>query len=218
MENRKLSILLPSAYRPEQLRRAVELVWEKTPLPVEVCISIVEDDTASRQVIEDLSQGWWIVRTIEEYKKGAVYAWNQLAGLVTGDILALWADDLLPYSGWSEAALAALDEMGGHGLVGFNDISSDGNIYAAHWLADRAFIDEYLGGMMYPPVYHSWWADREVTDIAKRLGRYRWCEQAVVEHLNYTFGKSVLDRTYQDAARNYEADRLTYEARRQCAF
>ena len=158
------------------------------------------------------------IRTVDEYERGAVYAWNLLMRLATGDVLALWADDLLPYSGWSDAALDALDEMGGHGVVGFNDLASDGEEYAAHWLADRRFVEEHLGGVMYPAVYKSWWADREVTDIAKSLGCYRWCREAVVEHFNYTFGKSAADKTYLDAAMNYEADRAVYEQRKAVGF
>ncbi|HLA24598.1 MAG TPA: hypothetical protein VJ206_04320 [bacterium] len=198
------------------MRRVVDLIQETTRLPVEILVSVVEDDRMSQEAIRGMPMLRHI-RTVDEYELGAVYAWNKLATLAMGDVLALWADDLLPCSGWAEAALGALDEMGGHGVVGFNDLASDGEEYAAHWLADRAFINEHLGGAMYPPVYKSWWADREVTDVAKSLGCYRWCRQAVVEHLNYTFGKSPEDRTYREAARNYEADRVVYESRRRQA-
>jgi len=217
MESRKISILLPSAYRAQQLRRAVELIRETTPQPVEILVSVVEDDRMSQEAIRGMPIPRHI-RTVDEYERGAVYAWNLLMRLATGDVLALWADDLLPYSGWSDAALDALDEMGGHGVVGFNDLASDGEEYAAHWLADRRFVEEHLGGVMYPAVYKSWWADREVTDIAKSLGCYRWCREAVVEHLNYTFGKSAADKTYLDAAMNYEADRAVYEQRKAVGF
>src|SRR3989304_1957784 len=107
MESRKLSILLPSAYRAQQLRRAVELIREKTPLPFEILVSVVEDDRMSQAAILGMPMLRHI-RTVDEYERGAVYAWNKLAKLATGDVLALWADDLLPGSGWAEAALGAL--------------------------------------------------------------------------------------------------------------
>src|SRR5512139_1901130 len=171
MENRKTSILLPSAYRPRELRRAFDMLIDSTACPLEICVSVVEDDYASQNITRGLPIVF-DVRTVWEYGKGAVYAWNKLARRSTGDVLALWADDLLPIPGWLEHALAALDEMNGHGLVGFNDLSSDGNVFAAHWLADRSYIEAH-GGTMYPPEYGSWWADREISEIAQAEGRYR---------------------------------------------
>lgn len=217
MDNRKISLLLPSAYRSRQLWSAVRSALDSTDQPLEICVSIVNTDSDSvalsrrMQVVLD-------VRTYEEYQRGAVYAWNKLLRRASGDVIVLWADDLVPQAGWIEKALDELDSLGGHGLIGLNDLSSDGNEYAAHWLADRAFVKGELGGVMYPPLYKSWWCDREVTDKAKALGLYSWSKSSVVEHLNYTFGKSLLDRTYRDAALNHESDRLLYEQRKAAGY
>ena len=217
MDSRKISLLLPSAYRSRSLREAIEAALNSTDMPLEICVSIVNDDPESAIAVRDFPIVL-DVRSVAEYGRGAVYAWNKLFQRSTGDIVALWADDLRPEHGWLTHALDALDKIGGHGLVGLNDLSSDGNEYAAHWLADRAFIENELGGVMYPPQYHGWWADREVTDIAKALGCYRWARRALVEHLNYSFGKSKFDRTYRDAAQHYDADRQTYIQRKANGF
>lgn len=216
MVNRKVSILLPSAYRGTQLISAIYSVESTTAgHDVEIIISLVEDDPVVKlvgrlNVAIDL-------RTRDEYARGAVYAWNKLAAIAHGDVLALWADDLMPQAGWLERSLKHLDRIG-DGLIGFNDLSSDGDIYAAHWLASRRFLTEHLGGVMYPPMYGSWWADREVTERAQVLGRYVWARDAVVEHLNYTFGKSTLDATYRDAAQNYIYDEATYRQRQAAGY
>lgn len=217
MDSRKTSLLLPSAYRARQLRLALDAVYLSTNRPLEICVSLVEDDHDS----QNMTRGLPIVldvRSVGEYAQGAVHAWNKLLQRATGDVIGLWADDLMPEWGWLDHAFAALDNIGGHGLVGLNDMASDGNTYAAHWLADRRFIDDELGGVMYPPMYKSWWADREVTDRARELGLYRWARRALVEHNNYTFGKSQMDRTYRDAMLNYEADKLLYENRKVAGF
>src|SRR5512139_223817 len=212
MESRKTSILLPSAYRARDLRRAVGALMYNTALPLEICVSVVADDYGSQNITRDLPIVL-DVRTVGEYQLGAVYAWNKLLKRATGDVLALWADDLMPAPNWLDYALAALDQMAGHGVVGFNDLSSNGDEYAAHWLAARSYIYEH-GGVMYAAEYRAWWCDREVTDIAKCEGRYLWERRSIVEHLNYTFGKSNFDKTYQDARQNYEADRVIYEMRK----
>lgn len=217
MDNRKTSLLLPSAYRGRQLRRALEAAYASTDRPLEVCVSIVADDVDSQNAVRDLPVVL-DVRSADEYQRGAVYAWNKLLGMSTGDFVALWADDLMPQRDWLGFAIRELNHMGGHGLIGLNDLSSDGNVYAAHWLADRAFIMGELGGVMYPPMYKSWWCDREVTDKARALEMYRWARRSIVEHNNYTFGKSQVDRTYREASVNYEVDRVIYETRKVAGF
>jgi glycosyltransferase involved in cell wall biosynthesis len=218
MDSRKISFLLPSAYRPRELRRAIDTIFDSINQPAEICVSIVADDPASRSVVDQAGSVTFDTRSPADYQRGAVWAWNRLYRKATGDVIALWADDLVPEPGWLEHALKALDQIGGHGLIGLNDLSSDGDIYAAHWLADRAFVEDELRGVMYPPMYRSWWADREVTDRAREMGRYRWARRAIVEHLNYTFGKARIDRTYQDARANYETDRIIYEMRKADGF
>ena len=66
MENRRISILLPSAYRAQQLRRAVELIREAPPLPVEILVSVIEDDRMSQAAIRDMHMLRHI-RTVDEY-------------------------------------------------------------------------------------------------------------------------------------------------------
>jgi glycosyltransferase involved in cell wall biosynthesis len=216
MVNQKTSLLLPSAYRGRQLVNAVGFVLDTTAgHNVELIVGLVEDDPVMK-LIERLP-AIIDIRTRDEYARGAVYAWNRLAAIATGDVLALWADDLIPQTGWLERSLVHLNRLG-DGLIGFNDLSSDGNIYAGHWLASRRFLIEHLGGVMYPPQYRSWWADREVTERAQVLGRYVWARDAVVEHLNYTFGKSHMDDTYRNATANYAADEAVYRYRQSVGY
>lgn len=216
MADRKVSILLPSAYRARQLRRALDMLLDSTNHPLEVCVSTVADDISSLSVIMDYRLTLYM-RSVNEYQRGAVYAWNRLAEIASGDVLVLWADDLVPEYGWLEKALTHLDMLG-DGLIGLNDLHSDGNIYAAHWLTTRHYLLAHCGGVMYPPCYKSWWADREVTDKAISLGRYIWAQDAIVEHNNYTFGASKIDDTYRAAMQNYDADEALYNARKAQGF
>lgn len=210
-----MAVLLPSAYRPNQLVNCLNTLLTD-PYPWLVCdiyVSLVSDDPSSIRAIMD----WPVdleIRTPEQYQRGAIWGWNSLLTYAHDyDMYVLGADDLVFHAGWAIKAMRALDRLGGSGLVGFNDLSSDGTLYAAHWLASRDFIVDDLGGVMYPPMYKSWWCDREVTDIAKAAGKHVFARDAVVEHLNYTFGKSTVDKTYRDAMPNYAADERLYRER-----
>lgn len=221
----KLAILIPSAYRRNELVRCVNSLilsedWDYLPLDATIVVSPVEDDESTLDYItinrDNLAE---IVRTKEEYTRGAIYGWNTcLLRAHEADLFVLAADDLVFHTNWLTFALDELNRMGGSGLVGFNDMSSDGTVYAGHWLADRDFIIKHLGGVMYPPMYKSWWCDRETTDIAQGEGLYAWSARSMVEHYNYGFRKSQVDRTYREAMPNYDSDEKLYRARKLAGF
>lgn len=220
-----MCILIPSAYRRNELVRCVNSLifsedWDCLLVDATVVVSPVEDDEQTLMYVAKNSDNLAeIVRTKEEYARGAIYGWNTcLFRAQDADLFVLGADDLVFHPNWLTFALRELDAMGGNGLVGFNDMTSDGNVYAGHWLATREFIVNHLGGVMYPPMYKSWWCDREVTDIAKAAGLYRWSERSLVEHFNYGFNKSNVDRTYREAMPNYDADEKLYRARQLAGF
>ncbi len=210
MVNRnKTSILLPSAYRPLQLSKSIDLIYATVGLlPIEICVSVVSDDFHSQNILRGASVVY-DVRSVAEYERGAVYAWNKLYKLSTGGAVVLWADDLIPHPYWLDYTLTALGELGGHGLVALNDRRGDN--FAAHWLANREWLEQH-GDVAFPPEYKSWYCDREISEVAQAEGRYCLAEHALIDHLHYAGVQS--DRTYIDARENYEADRLLYEQRK----
>lgn len=215
----KIGVLLPSAYRPHHLARCLtSLLSGERALDLRIVVSLIDDDEESAPLLTEIPCNV-VLRSAKEYQRGAVYGWNKCLSYAPDcDVYVLAADDLVFQPGWIDFALIELDALGGHGLIGLNDMSSDGNLYAAHWLADRQFLIEHNGGVMYPPLYRSWWADREVSDIAQMAQCYRWARLALVEHFNYTFDKSPLDRTYRDAMANYDHDRELYHRRKADEF
>ena len=215
MGNPKTSILLPSAYRHRNLSQALNALFDTIGYnSVEVLISLIDDDDHSLAMLEGLPVRAYF-RTWDEYNKGAVYAWNNLASHSSGDILALWADDLYPQSAWLDRALRYIDD--GFGLVGFNDLHTDGNVYAAHWCASRDWLNQ-IGGVMYPPQYHCWWADREMTERAQSAGRYVWGQDCIVEHRHFSFGAAPIDSTYQQAMPHYPIDERVYLERKATGY
>ncbi len=214
MGNLKTSLLLPSAYRAQNLARCLRMLYSTLDdNQVEILISCVEDDAESIAVVGGYQPVQLLIRTIAEYQRGVIYAHNELARRSTGDALACFADDLLPSDHWLTNCLRHLERMGG-GVVGYNDLYSDGSVYAAHFVVARSFLVQHMGGVLFPPHYYCWWCDREISDKAQALGLYAWAQDAIVEHRHYSFGKVSIDRTYADAIPHHEQDRVLYETRK----
>jgi hypothetical protein len=209
-------VLLPSANRPHNLERCLDSAIGEA----DVYISVMLDDERSGDIAWGCGKvTQYFTRSQQEYEYGAVYAWNQLLSFAPHyDNYVLGADDLIFEAGWLAAAKRALTYIGGHGIVALNDGNDTGDIYAAHWLTTKMFIDTQLGGVMYPPMYKSWWCDREISDIAKAQNKYIYARDAVVKHKHYSFGTAPIDETYTDAMRNYQADEVTYLTRKAQGF
>lgn len=214
------SIILPSAHRPVELERYLTALYSSKydQHPIELLVSIIDDDTESAKVLSKFSiEPVWI-RTNDDYGRGQLWACTELYKLAHGEWIALMADDLVPSPGWLDEALLAMSSLSSPGVVAFNDLHSDGNLYAAHSLVGRKFVDEYLGGRLFPPYYKVWWVDREISDKAKAVGLYAWAKKSVVEHRHWNWNLAKVDQTYADAIPFYGSDEKVYISRKEKGF
>lgn len=209
----KTSILLPSAYRSARLELALESLFKTLDdNDVEILVSCVHDDADSLRVVQRYPINTIWLRERADYERGAIWAFNKLAELATGDVLADVDDDQIFHPGWLTNALRELDRLGG-GVMAFNDLKSDGNDYAAHFIVSRDFLRQHMGGTLWPPMYKSWWCDRELSDKAKAAGLYAWAQDAIVEHNHWSFNLSEMDETYSAGKQYHDIDRELWQTR-----
>lgn len=185
---------------------------------VEVLLTCVSDDVDSLAVVRNYKFIDRLhLRTRDEYALGSIWAFNKLAELSSGDVLADVDDDQIFHPGWLANALRELDRMGG-GLVAFNDLKSNGDDYAAHFIVSRDFLREHMGGTLWPPMYKSWWCDWELSEKAKAIGKYAWARDAIVEHNHWSFNLSDMDDTYRAGQQHHDDDHAILIARRAAGY
>lgn len=83
-------------------------------------------------------------------------------------------------------------------------------------IMDRMYFDRF--GYIYNPEYKSLWADNEATEIARQLGRYRFINRTIFEHLHPAAGKAVKDSQYRFTESFGAMDKKTYLARKEKGF
>ena len=210
----RVSVIIPSMGRPDQLRRCVERLIETTRAHDVEIICVIECPDSLRAVA-DLPI---IIIANPEHKRAAA-CWNQGTLLATGDAFVLGSDDMVWGDGWLDATLSALDKLGGSGMVGFNDGHTDGSTaFAAQYLMTRDYIVQHQGGWFVPPYYKHFYFDLESTKRARRAGLYLWAEDADVEHKHPAFKTAPTDTTYKCAAPFMATDRAIYQARQAAGF
>lgn len=222
-----VAVLMPTKGRAAQMARHVgELQQQPLPFGVTllVVLAICEDDLETMRAAEQLldvlpAGGVHLFTTLRPAGETAVQGWNRAhaAASALADWFVLGADDIVWQLGWLQEALAVSADTGAQ-VIGLNDKHTNLRHYGPHYMVHRHFIDAHLGGVMVPPVYQSWWFDREVCEKAAALGLYAPAWHAVAEHLHPDWGTAEKDDTYRQALPLRDEDRATYIMRREQGF
>lgn len=189
---RDVWVLLPTLYRPEQLRRTLKSLKETAP-ECGIVVAIEADDRQCEAVAKEFSA---ITAKCPKPRGGCAYAWNialkNTPGTAQGFVLA--ADDVVFVEGWYEAVVASLGLLGGDGLVGFNDIHKQ-NGTATHFLATRNYLVQHNGGVIACPHYMVEGVDVEAIERARKAGKYIYAQDAKIEHI---WNGAKPDKYYQE--------------------
>jgi len=210
----KISIIIPSVYRPASLRRCVEAVLLTAP-ECEIVCALSSGDDASREAMDA-----YPVSIMDKHPPltGAQLAVNAGAQAASGDVLVFIGDDCVAEAGWLEEALSALSKLpDGDGVVGLNDRqrgARDGQRFATHFLTTRAYCLRHNGGVFWTPHYYHYYTDVELCERAHALGRYVWVAGAVVRHE----WRKHRDRVSESALPHFHADQDLYHRRKTAGF
>lgn len=222
-----VAVCMPSTGRADQMfSRAADLLFQERPRNTFLWLILAapENDLETLDRVQDLRRLWGDKEDTDvlaiERKPGttAVEGWNLAYGVVddVADWFVLGADDIIWHRGWLEAALRAAD--GGAQVIGLNDGHTNLDAYAPHYMVSRLFAREQLGGVLVPPVYGSWWFDREVCEKGQALGLYAPAWQAWAEHRHPDWRTAEMDETYEAAWPAHDSDRQVYLERQAAGY
>lgn len=212
MLQRDVYVLLPVLYRHEQLRRVLQSLKDTAP-EIGIVVAIEPDDVDCEKIAKDFGA---IVAKCPKARQGCAQAWNTALRNAPGTATAfvLGADDIIFHDGWFEAAVKALDALGGDGLVGFNDLHKKPPM-ATHFMMTRKHLITVNGGVMACPHYVMENVDVEAIARAEKAGKYIYAENAIVEHL---WNGRKPDKYYLEAQRYRNKGRNMLEERRKAGW
>jgi glycosyltransferase involved in cell wall biosynthesis len=208
------TVVMPTRGRAARAAACVERLLHVSR-GYDVKVIVVTDDPATMAAC--MGRDRHVLFQVE--RTTAPVAWNAGAACATSDVLVLGADDLWFGHGWIGETLDRMQDFpDGAGLIGFNDLARDGRELATHWAVQRAFAQEHLGGILYPPCYQHCFGDNEVTARAKAAGRFIWAQCALVEHRHPAFAKAAVDDLYVEKLQTMDADRALFAWRQEHGF
>lgn len=197
-----LLAVLPTRGRPGSVQRFLESFAANTVLAdTDLVVVADEDDPRTADVYRaaESAAGYPATHRIEILPRKPLQEKLNAAILpVIGGYRAavFWGDDcVFRTHGWDKRILAALDELGGEGIIGCNDLTRHGELF--NHAAISSGIVRALGYYANPAVGH-YGMDDCWTELGRSAGCLRYLEDVVVEHLHPVYGKAPPDQVYTD--------------------
>lgn len=194
-----ISILLPSTGREKQLDDLLATMEEAIPDDSEIIVVLDHADIVEREKYDTL--GRLITRHLKTRfivtKERGCWRCKNIALESAKHKLIMWtADDVKPHPGWFAKGIKCFNHHfpDGLGLIAFNDLHCLDQT-AGHAITSRRFLKVLFGYPHFPPEFRHFFLDTLVSDRAKAIGRYHFCENAVLEHMHWRIGKSERDAT-----------------------
>jgi glycosyltransferase involved in cell wall biosynthesis len=209
------AIFIPTYQRAHRIAALVANVRENTEGVYHLLFIAVEEDAPTRAAVDATGERC-LINTGPPTYAGAI---NAAYHATDEPYFFCGADDLRFYPGWLTHALAAMAD--GIGVVGVNDLAYVDAINgerAPHFLVRRRYITRYSGVVDQPDTvlsaYDHNYTDTEFVGTARARRMYRYCPEAIVEHLHPLWGKATDDPVYAKGRRRYEEDTQRYTRRR----
>ena len=201
----RISILVPTRGRPEQLSRLIGSALQTAAGPVEFVFYVDEDDDASAAALDVMAH--LNVRYIRGERIVLSEMWNRCAEKANADVMMHCGDDIMFRSqGWDARVLGAFEQFPDRiVLVHGNDLFQGGRL-ATHGFLHRRWVEAV--GHFVPPYFSSDYNDTWLTEVADTLGRRVYLEDVVTEHFHPLAGKAEWDLTHKERLERHQADNV----------
>lgn len=213
--------ICPSRGRPDNVARLLR-GWEDTRTFAHLLIALDEDDPEllgysellMNYVDKNGTEPYWLHWEVRPRMRlgGTLNYWAVSPEAAPYSILGFLGDDHLPATpAWDSHVEAAVDSMGGIGVVYGNDLLQGANLPTA--VAISSNIIHTLG--YYVPIGQTHlYLDDYWKFLGQQIGRLRYLPDVVIEHLHPVAGKAEWDDRYREvnAGEVYEEDFHTFEA------
>lgn len=210
MKKDKIGLLVPTRNRPGSIKAIAEEYKKYGHGYVDIIIG-VDDDDINLHDYENVANEYGL-QMIVGARKRLGPTLNDMAVLFAEDYFALGfiGDDMRPRTqGWDGKILGSL-----HGLkTGFTH--GDDGAWGDQ-LATQVFLTsdivEQLGYMVPPGIIHMY-LDNFWSDFARKIDRFEYHGDILIEHLHPAWGKAEHDDLYAETnnSERMNADRILYE-------
>jgi glycosyltransferase involved in cell wall biosynthesis len=203
----KISILLPTRGRPENIRRLLQsLVDTSNELP-EVVMYVDLDDATMQfgSYNPDIYPADKLI-LVPGPRIVLSQCWNKCLEHASGDILMHGGDDIVfKTKGWDDMVRRGFGAHADRIVFIHGDDGYWGNRFGTHGFIHRKWVEAV--GYFVPPYFSSDYNDTWLNDVANAIQR-RMYLPFVTEHMHFLFGKGEKDQTHIERLERHKKDEV----------
>lgn len=187
----KIVVIVPTIGRPDYLEQTVKSFLDTSEHSI---ICVIADGEPLPGYLSYLWADNRVISLSSEIRRGFWATLNFGLGLTERPIIGFFGNDVIFYPDWEELILGTFTGLyaDGKALVAVKDDVWD-SYHASHGFIGRQFLYALYGEEKFPDVYYHKYADSELTQFAKDLDRFIYCEGAYIKHLHPTKGAREID-------------------------
>lgn len=199
----RISILVPTRNRPDNVERLLESAYRTADLPPEVWFYVDDDDPRRNEstIIMNRYGARWVCGERVVLSQ----MWNELATRAENDVMMHCGDDIVfRTQSWDTRVVEAFERVPDHLVLVHGDDGYQRSNIATHGFYHRNWI-EVLGRFV-PPYFSSDYNDLWLTEVADAVGRRVYLPDVYTEHMHPAAGKGELDQTHRERLERHERD------------
>lgn len=203
-----ISFLLPTRGRVEKLKEVIASCAATVSHPenIEMIIRVDDDDPGDYSF--PLPPFCRLVKGPRPATKVEVY--NEIWPLAKGDIMMPLGDDAPFMShGWDEIIEAEFAAVPDKILMLYSQDGINNEKFAQFTALSRRWVEAL--GYLASPLYAAFFGDNHQEDVARRIGRIKYCPDIVFDHQAAHVGKAEKDDTFNTAIPHFQADKKIYD-------
>ena len=211
-----LEIVIPSKGRLEKLEKTVNSIFysaRNIPIKLTICFSIHEELEKFNIIIGNIPN----VSLELIYNYRVPEFWNTYLNKTDANALCYLNDDVLLLEDTIEVALAEFERVfpNNDGVMGLRQVNIPPKqaVEGAFGIIGKKYTERFPDGQVWCPDYNRFYADFELWQYARKIGKFYFSTISRIEHLHPCTNPKHKDATH-DAVRVYlPQDKQTFALR-----
>lgn len=204
----KISILVPTRKRPENITRLVNSVYDTADQPdlIDFVFYIDKDDTESRVLLANLNAPLISYNVIIGERIVLSKMWNECQKVAQGEIYMHAGDDIVfKTRGWDSMVRKSFEETPDRILFVHGDDLHWEDRFGTHGFLHKNWVN--VVGYFVPPYFSCDYNDTWLNDVANGINRRKFLP-FVTEHMHPIFKKANWDATHAERILRGEQDKV----------
>jgi len=209
----KVDIVIPTYKRINQLLSCIDSIKiaRSNVFEHEIKLKIFVSTIKEYQILDNLRIiNFWTDIILMGKKYIAPIFWNDYLKEMKSDAMVYINDDVELDKNCIKEGIKALKSLNLDGVIGFKQFNAKPNAIVckgAFGMIGSKFADRFPKRQVFCPDYIAFGLDTELWKFSESIGRFIYCETALLKHYHPTFTGQNKDETYQHnrkIGRNYD--------------